>query len=67
MEIASRISSYELAFRMQMAAPELLDFSKESPETLAMYGVDEEPDQAVRHQLPAGAAAWSSAACASSC
>jgi hypothetical protein len=43
MEIASRISSYELAFRMQMAAPELLDFSKESPETLAMYGVDQEP------------------------
>ena len=43
LEIASRISSYELAFRMQMAAPELLDFSKESPETLAMYGVDQEP------------------------
>jgi uncharacterized protein (DUF1501 family) len=43
MEIASRISSYELAFRMQAAAPELLDFSKESPETLAMYGVDQEP------------------------
>ena len=55
MEIASRISSYELAFRMQMAAPELLDFSKESPETLAMYGVNEEPTQAVRHQLSAGA------------
>ena len=43
MEIASRISSYELAFRMQAAAPELLDFSKESPETLAMYGVNQEP------------------------
>jgi len=43
LEIASRISSYELAFRMQAAAPELLDFSKESPETLAMYGVNEEP------------------------
>jgi hypothetical protein len=42
-EIASRIASYELAFRMQMAAPELLDFSKESPETLAMYGVNEDP------------------------
>jgi uncharacterized protein (DUF1501 family) len=45
-EIASRIASYELAFRMQMAAPELLDFSKESPETLAMYGVDQEPTHA---------------------
>jgi hypothetical protein len=43
MEIASRIASYELGFRMQMAAPELLDFSKESPETLAMYGVNEDP------------------------
>jgi Protein of unknown function (DUF1501) len=42
-EIASRISSYELAFRMQMAAPELRDFSTESPETLEMYGVNEEP------------------------
>jgi len=41
LEIASRISSYELAFRMQMAAPELLDFSKESPETLEMYGVND--------------------------
>src|SRR5438034_1180009 len=28
-EIAARIASYELAFRMQIAAPELLDFSKE--------------------------------------
>jgi hypothetical protein len=43
LEIASRISSYELAFRMQMAAPELLDFSKESPETLEMYGVNGGP------------------------
>jgi hypothetical protein len=43
LEIASRISSYELAFRMQMAGPELLDFSKESPETLAAYGVSEDP------------------------
>jgi hypothetical protein len=42
-EIASRISSYELAFRMQAAAPELLDFSKESPETLDMYGVNQDP------------------------
>jgi hypothetical protein len=42
-EIASRVSSYELAFRMQMAAPELLDFSKESPQTLEMYGVNDGP------------------------
>jgi hypothetical protein len=41
-EIASRINSYELAFRMQSSAPELLDFSKESPETLDLYGVNDE-------------------------
>jgi hypothetical protein len=45
LEIASRISSYELAFRMQMAGPELLDFSKESPETLASYGIDDGPSK----------------------
>ncbi len=39
-EIASRIASYELAFRMQMEAPELLDFSGESPATLEMYGLN---------------------------
>jgi uncharacterized protein (DUF1501 family) len=42
-EVASRISAYELAFRMQMAGPDLLDFSKESPATLEMYGVNKEP------------------------
>lgn len=42
-EIASRIESYELAFRMQTATPELLDISKESPETLALYGIGKEP------------------------
>ena len=46
MEIASRIASYELAFRMQSAAPELLDFSKESPGTLEMYGANKEPTRA---------------------
>ena len=41
-EIETRIGSYELAFRMQSAAPELLDFSNESDETLKMYGVGRE-------------------------
>jgi hypothetical protein len=44
--IASRIFSYELAFRMQMAAPGLLDFSKESKGTLESYGVGKEPANA---------------------
>ncbi len=43
MEIASRIASYELAFRMQMAAPELMELSEESPGTLEMYGVNKKP------------------------
>jgi Protein of unknown function (DUF1501) len=37
-EIVSRIASYELAFQMQLATPELLDLSKESTATLEMYG-----------------------------
>ena len=37
-EIDSRISQYELAFRMQMSIPDLMDISDESPETLQMYG-----------------------------
>jgi hypothetical protein len=39
-EIASRINSYELAFRMQSAAPELVDISGESASTLEAYGVN---------------------------
>ena len=42
-EIASRISAYELAYRMQVAGPELIDFSKESQATLDMYGIGKEP------------------------
>lgn len=41
-EIASRIAAYEMAFRMQTAAPELLDFSQETAATRAMYGLDAE-------------------------
>ncbi|MBM3725555.1 MAG: DUF1501 domain-containing protein [Acidobacteria bacterium] len=42
MEIASRMASYELAYRMQSAGPELADFSGESRETLDLYGVNDE-------------------------
>ena len=41
-EIASRIAAYELAFRMQMEAPELMDFSGESAAVLEMYGIESE-------------------------
>ncbi|MGH9721064.1 MAG: DUF1501 domain-containing protein, partial [Bryobacteraceae bacterium] len=39
-EVETRIAQYEMAFRMQTSGPELIDFSKESRETLAMYGAD---------------------------
>jgi len=39
-EISTRINSYEMAFRMQSSAPELMDLSKESKETLEMYGAE---------------------------
>lgn len=38
-EIATRIASYEMAFRMQTSAPELIDLSSETRETLDLYGV----------------------------
>lgn len=37
-EIATRISQYELAFKMQTSVPDLMDISKESAETLKLYG-----------------------------
>jgi hypothetical protein len=41
-EIDSRISAYELAFRMQAEAPDLLDFRQETATTLAGYGIGNE-------------------------
>jgi hypothetical protein len=41
-EVASRIKAYELAFRMQQTAPELLDLSGETKATLEEYGVTRE-------------------------
>ena len=40
-ELEAVINSYEVAWRMQNNAPSVLDLAKESPETLAMYGVNE--------------------------
>ena len=37
--LEARIASYELAFRMQSAAPEVVDFNKETPATQALYGI----------------------------
>jgi uncharacterized protein (DUF1501 family) len=42
-EIAARIEQYELAYRLQTSAPELMDLKSESKATLEMYGAD--PDK----------------------
>ena len=42
-ELTARIQSYELAYRMQSAAPESVDLSQETEATLRMYGVGRKP------------------------
>jgi uncharacterized protein (DUF1501 family) len=42
-EISTRMASYEMAFRLQTSAPELIDLKSESKATLEMYGA--EPDK----------------------
>ncbi len=39
-EIATRLANYEMAFKLQTSAPELMDLKSESKETLALYGCD---------------------------
>jgi uncharacterized protein (DUF1501 family) len=45
-EIAARVHAYELAYRMQTAAPELLDFSQEPAAVRASYGLDQDATRA---------------------
>jgi hypothetical protein len=40
-QLAARISTYELAARMQLAATDALDLSQETKETLQLYGIDQ--------------------------
>lgn len=42
-EFAARINAYDLAFRMQSEAPEILDLSRETQETRDLYGIGREP------------------------
>jgi hypothetical protein len=51
-ELAARAQSYELAFNMQAAAPDVVDFSRETKETLTLYGVgDKTTDEFGRNCL----------------
>ncbi|HWE35762.1 MAG TPA: DUF1501 domain-containing protein, partial [Isosphaeraceae bacterium] len=42
-EFAARINAYDLAFKMQSEAPDVLDLSREPRETLDLYGIGREP------------------------
>src|SRR6185436_16055120 len=44
--LAARMDSYELAFRMQMQVPGLLDLAKEDPRLQESYGIGTEPTDA---------------------
>jgi hypothetical protein len=50
-EIATRISAYEMAYRMQTSGPELIDISSESKATLDMYGIDSDKPSFARNCL----------------
>ena len=50
-EIATRINAYEMAYRMQSSAPELIDISGESKATLDLYGVDPKQPSFARNCL----------------
>jgi hypothetical protein len=42
-ELSARLTAYDLAFKMQMEAPEIFDLTTESQETLEMYGIGKKP------------------------
>jgi hypothetical protein len=49
-ELEGVIESYELAFRMEGAVPQVMDYSNESPATLASYGIGEKGTDAFGKQ-----------------
>ena len=50
-EIETRIRAYEMAFRMQSRAPELMDFGSETKETLELYGASSKKPSFARNCL----------------
>jgi hypothetical protein len=50
-EISTRISAYEMAYRMQSSAPELIDLSGESETTLKLYGIEKDKPSFARNCL----------------
>ena len=56
-ELDARINAYELAFRMQMEAPKLVDLGTEPEPVKKLYGLDNPDNGAVWTTVPAGSAA----------
>ena len=50
-EISTRIAAYDMAYRMQSSAPELIDLSGESEATLKLYGVEKDKPSFARNCL----------------
>jgi hypothetical protein len=50
-EITTRINAYEMAYRMQTSAPELMDLSGESEATLKLYGAEKDKPSYARNCL----------------
>src|SRR5207244_13413794 len=50
-DLLARIQSFELAYRMQMEATDLTDFSSESKETLALYGLAQDVSKNIGAEL----------------
>ncbi len=49
-KLRARIKAYELAFRMQMSVPKIVDFSAETQSTLDLYGMNEEATKGMGQQ-----------------
>ncbi|MBL8795333.1 MAG: DUF1501 domain-containing protein [Planctomycetia bacterium] len=50
-DLEARLASYELAYRMQLEAPEALDLTKETAATQRLYGIDQKPSEYYGKQL----------------
>jgi hypothetical protein len=50
-EISTRIAAYEMAYRMQSSAPELIDLSGETEATLKLYGIEKDKPSFARNCL----------------
>jgi hypothetical protein len=55
-ELEARLASYELAFQLQVSAPEVMDIAGEDPRTIEMYGINE--PKPTHHKLALGPATF---------